>query len=140
MPWTSSKIAASSQGHCGPTKDVTTKLRSRPKAEFVKGCRERGVSPHSAQIEERRVKGLDARTTKKSGCKASLIVRRRIGQIFGWAKNIGGLRKSAHRGVERVNAACQYVGGACNLLRMARLVMCGSWPPAAPCTKKRRPL
>lgn len=87
----------------------------------MKGCRERGVSPHCAQIEGRQVEGLDARTTKKGGYKASLIVRRRIEQIFGWAKSIGGLSKSAHRGMERVNAACQYVGGAYNLLRMARL-------------------
>jgi transposase len=100
--------------------------------EFVKGCRERGVSPHCAQIEGRQVKGLDARTTKRGSYQASLIVRRRIEQIFGWAKSIGGLRKSAHRGVERVNAACQYVGAAYNLLRMARLAMSSSSaPPAA---------
>jgi transposase len=100
--------------------------------EFVKGCRARGVSPHCAQIEGRQVEGLDGRTTQRGGYKASLIVRRRIEQIFGWAKSIGGLRKSAHRGVERVNAACQYVGAAYNLLRLARLVMSsGSAPPAA---------
>ena len=46
--------------------------------EFVKGCRERGVSPHCAQIE-----GLDAPTTKRGSYQASLIVRRRIEQIFG---------------------------------------------------------
>ncbi len=127
--WTSSKNAASSPGHWEPTKGITTKLRSRPKAEIVKGCRERGVSPHCAQIEGRQVEGLDARTTKKGGYKASLIVRRRIEQIFGWAKSIGGLSKSAHRGMERVNAACQYVGGAYNLLRMARLAMSSYAPP-----------
>jgi len=76
------------------------------------------------------VEGLDGRTTKSGGYKASLIVRRRIEQIFSWAKSIGGLRKSTHRGVERVNAACQYVGGACNLLRMARLSMSSHAPPA----------
>ncbi len=76
--------------------------------------------------------GLDGRTTKSGGYQASLIVRRRIEQIFGWAKSIGGLRKSAHRGVERVNAACQYVGAAYNLLRLARLAMSsGNAPPAA---------
>jgi len=77
------------------------------------------------------VEGLDGRTTGKGGYQASLIVRRRIEQIFGWAKSIGGLRKSAHRGVERVNAACQYVGGAYNLLRMARLAVSSHAPPAA---------
>jgi hypothetical protein len=54
--------------------------------------------------------------------------RTRIEQIFGWAKSVGGLRKAAHRGVVRVHAACQYVVGACNLLRMARLSR-GSAPP-----------
>jgi transposase len=96
--------------------------------EFVEGCRQRGVIPHCAQIEGRKVAGLDGRTTSKGGYKASLIVRRRIEQIFGWAKSVGGLRQTAHRGVVRVHAACQYVVGACNLLRMARLGR-GSAPP-----------
>jgi len=95
----------------------------------VKGCRERGVAPHCAQIEGQQVTGLVGRTTKSGGYKASLIVRRRIEQIFGWAKSIGGLRKSAHRGVERVNAACQYVGGAYNLLRMALRPAASQTPP-----------
>jgi transposase len=99
--------------------------------EFVQGCRERGVAPHCAQIEGRNVEGLDGRTTSRRSYKSSLVVRRRIEQIFGWAKTMGGLRKSAHRGVARVNAACQYVCGAYNLLRMARLNLPGAAPPLA---------
>jgi hypothetical protein len=97
--------------------------------EFVQGCRERGIRPHCAQIAGRRVEGLDGRTTGTGGYKASLIVRRRIEQIFGWAKSIGGLRKCRHRGVRRVNAVCHYVGGAYNLLRMARLSLKSAAPP-----------
>lgn len=97
--------------------------------EFVQGCRERGVAPHCAQIEGRKVAGLDCRTTSKKSYKCSLVVRRRIEQIFGWAKVTGGLRKCAHRGVARVNAACQYVCGAYNLLRMARLSLHSAAPP-----------
>jgi transposase len=97
--------------------------------QFVQGCRERGVVPHCAQIEGRRIAGLDGRTTKRRACKTSLIVRRRIEQIFGWTKTIGGLRKAAHRGVARVHAACQYVCGAYNLLRMARLRLKSAAPP-----------
>lgn len=97
--------------------------------EFVKGCRERAIAPHVAQVEGRKVQGLDGRTTRTGGYKASLIVRRRIEQIFGWLKSVGGLRKARHRGVNRVHALCQYVGAACNLLRMARLLQQQTGPP-----------
>ena len=38
-------------------------------------------------------------------------------------------RKCRHRGVRRVNAVCHYVGGAYNLLRMARLCLKSAAPP-----------
>lgn len=96
----------------------------------MKDCREHAVTPHCAQIEGWRSRGsTDGRTTQSGGYQASLIVRRRIEKIFDWAKSIGGLRQRAHRGMKRVNAACQYVGAACNLLRLA--MNSSSEPPAS---------
>lgn len=50
-------------------------------------------------------------------------IRKRIEEIFGWTKTIGGFRKSRYRGVERSHAAGQYVGAALNLRRMAKLLV-----------------
>lgn len=92
-------------------------------AAFVSGCRERGIAPHAAQIDGRQVAGLDGRTTTKGAYRSSLIVRRRIEEIFGWVKTIGGLRRSRYRGVERTQLCAQMVGAAYNLVRMAKLML-----------------
>ena len=97
-------------------------------AGFVGGCRDLGLAPHVAQIKGRQVEGLDGRTTRTRGYRASLIVRRRIEEIFGWMKTTGGLRKSRYRGVARTNLCALFVGGAYNLVRMAKLIV--SPPPA----------
>jgi len=51
----------------------------------------------------------------------SQLVRKRIEELFGWAKTTGNFRRSRYRGVERTNAQGQYVSAAWNLLRMAKL-------------------
>lgn len=91
-------------------------------AGFVRGCRERRIAPHAAQIEGRAVAGLDGRTTARRGYRSSLMVRRRIEEIFGWIKTIGGMRRSRYRGVERTDLCAQMVGAAYNLVRMAKLL------------------
>ena len=88
---------------------------------FVAGCRERGISPHAALVEERRIEGLDRRTIGKSGYRKSQVIRKRVEEIFGWVKTIGGLRRSRYRGVERTQAWGHFVVSSYNLLRMARL-------------------
>lgn len=88
---------------------------------FVAGCRERGISPHAALFEGRRIEGLDRRTLGKSGYRKSQVIRKRVEEIFGWVKTIGGLRRSRYRGVERTQAWGYFVVSSYNLLRMARL-------------------
>jgi transposase len=87
---------------------------------FVAGCRQRGVSPHVA-CKEQKVEGLDRRTTASSGYQTSQRIRKRVEEICGWIKTIGGLRRSRYLGIERTQAWSYFVGGAYNLLRMARL-------------------
>ena len=90
--------------------------------DFVKSCRDRNVSPHVAQNTSRRRSALDARTTRHPSYAVSLKVRKRVEEIFGWMKTIGGFRKTRFRGVERTQLAAYFVGAAYNLLRMAKLL------------------
>ena len=48
-------------------------------------------------------------------------MRKRIEEIFGWSKTVGGFRQTRYRGVERTHAAGQYAVAALNPLRPAKL-------------------
>ena len=64
---------------------------------------------------------IDARTTRHAGYSVRMRVRKRIEEIFGWAKTIGGFRRTRFRGIARAQQAGYFVGAAYNLLRMANL-------------------
>ena len=88
---------------------------------FVAGCRERDISPHVSCKEGVRVAGLDKRTTESQGCYTSLRIRKRVEEIFGWIKTVGGFRRTRYLGIARTQAIAYFVAGTYNLLRMARL-------------------
>lgn len=94
---------------------------------FVRACREQGVTPHVAQVTYRR-SAIDARTTRHDGYGASMRIRKRVEEIFGWMKTIGGLRRSRYRGLRRTQLAAHLVGAAYNLLRLGSLLLT-SHPP-----------
>ena len=94
--------------------------------DLVQGCRERGIAPHVACKEKFPVRGLDGRTTTRAGYQTSQRVRKRIEEIIGWMKTIGGLRRSRYLGMERTQAWGYFVAGTYNLLRMARLARAAS--------------
>lgn len=89
--------------------------------KFVDGCREREISPHVACKEGIQVKGLDRRTTGGSGYQLSQKLRKRVEEIFGWMKTVGGLRRTRYRGRERTQAWVYFIASSYNLLRMAKL-------------------
>jgi transposase len=89
--------------------------------DFVKECRERAIAPHVACKDGVNLEGLDARTTGQRGYQTSQRIRKRVEEIFGWIKTVGGLRRSRYRGRERTQAWGYFVAGTYNLLRMARL-------------------
>jgi IS5 family transposase len=89
-------------------------------AAFVAGARAAGVTPHVAQ--RQRGSAIDGRTTRHPGYAVSQRLRKRVEEIFGWGKTIGGLRKSRYRGVARTALWTYVVGAAYNLLRMAKLL------------------
>jgi transposase len=92
-------------------------------AEFVAECRAIDVVPHVAQnITEYRGSRVDGRTTRHPGYAVSQRVRKRVEEIFGWAKTTANFRRTRFRGRLRTQLAAYVVGAAYNLLRMARLL------------------
>lgn len=90
---------------------------------FVAGCRALGVTPHVAQvINKHRGSMIDARTTRHAGYARSQRIRKRVEEIFGWMKTVGGFRKTRYRGLARTRMAGLMVGAAYNLMRMARMM------------------
>ena len=87
--------------------------------DFVDGCRAIGVVPHVAQ--KKRNSAIDRRTTRHATYGLSQRLRKRIEEIFGWMKTVGGIRRTRFKGRARTEMAALLVGAAYNLLRMARL-------------------
>ncbi len=94
----------------------------------TQGCvadmRARGVTPHVAQNTTRRKSTIDGRTTCRPGYAISQRIRKRIEEIWGWAKEVGGLRRSRFRGVKKLQWASYLVGAAYNLARLAGMLRC----------------
>ena len=90
--------------------------------DFVAEMRRLSVTPHVTQNNKKRRSAIDGRTTRHAGYAASLRVRKRIEEVFGWMKTVGGLRKTRHRGTERVGWMFTFVAAAYNLVRLPKLL------------------
>ncbi|MCA9490896.1 MAG: IS5 family transposase [Myxococcales bacterium] len=92
--------------------------------DFVRACRERRITPHVAQNQHvGRSSAIDNRTVHHPGYRVSSRARLLIEKIFGWAKTIGGYRRSRFRGRGRTRAAGLMVMSAFNLLRISKLTI-----------------
>jgi transposase len=89
--------------------------------DFVCRLRQRGIRPHLACVRGRRTPGLDGRTTRHAGYVLSQRIRKRVEEIIGWIKPVGGLRRTRFRGLARTQHAAYLVGAAYNLLRIGHL-------------------
>ena len=97
------------------------RIRDRPldlNATRRSSARARRVTPHVTQKE---LSGIDGRTTGRPGHIVSQRVRKRIEQIFGRGKRIGGLAHSHFKGRRRTELSALFVATAYNLLRISRL-------------------
>ncbi len=90
--------------------------------EFVAEMRRLGVTPHVTQNTKGRRSAIDGRTTRHAGYAISLRIRKRIEEVFGWMKTVGVLRKTRHRGTERVGWMFTFVAAAYNLVRLPKLL------------------
>jgi len=95
--------------------------------DFVDALRELKVTPHVAQNNKRRRSAIDDRTVRHAGYAISQRMRKRVEEIFGWIKTVGNLRKTRHRGLERVDWMFAFTAAAYNLVRM-RTLLKGSVP------------
>ncbi len=94
--------------------------------DFVRHLRDHDIRPHIARIEGRKTPGLDGRTTCTEGYKISQRKRKRIEEIFGWLKTVGGMRKTRFIGQAKTQIAAYLSAAAYNLLRIAKLQSAGS--------------
>jgi len=97
--------------------------------DFVHELRNRNVTPHIAidghltKTGSYRKTAVDRRTTRHLGYAVSLRVRKRIEEAFGWIKIVAGLRKTKHRGVDRVGCAFALAATAYNLVRIPKIAV-----------------
>lgn len=87
---------------------------------FVDGLKRLLATPHMAQKDKGTA--LDKRTTRHEGYQVSQRVRKRVEEIFGWLKTTGGLRKTRHRGLDKVGWMFEFSMTAYNLMRMRNLI------------------
>jgi transposase len=91
-------------------------------ADFVEELRTLNVRPHVAQNTNRRRSAIDKRTTWHPGYAASIRIRKRIEEAFGWIKTVAGLRKTKLRGLDKVDWAFAFTATAYNLVRLPKLL------------------
>jgi len=85
---------------------------------FVADVRALNATPHVAQ---KKHSAVDGRTTRHEGYQISQVKRKRVEEIFGWMKTVGGLRKLRHRGLELVGWMFTFTAAAYNLVRIRNL-------------------
>jgi transposase len=97
-------------------------------AAFVGELRQRQVTPHIAIDGNIRVNGtprrtaIDARTTRHPGYGISQVIRKRVEEIFGWVKPIGGLMQLKLRGLDKVKGKFTLSLAAYDLVRIPKLL------------------
>ncbi|MBV9325487.1 MAG: transposase [Chloroflexi bacterium] len=80
------------------------------------------MTPHVTQNTSGRRSAIDGRTTRHPGYAMSQRIRKRVEEIFGWMKSVGGFRRTRYLGLENTQMAGYLVATAYNLVRIVRLV------------------
>lgn len=88
-------------------------------AEFAEDLRAMNITPHIAA--RKGGKSVDGRTTRHTGYAISQRKRKRVEEIFGWAKTVGPLRKAKLRGKEKIDWLFTMSIAVFNLVRMRNL-------------------
>jgi len=97
------------------------------KGSFPQDLLDLGITPHIAINEKGGAADSPARRfVKRAGYATSQRVRKRVEEIFGWMKAIGGFRRTRYKGRERTQMAGYLVAAAYNLVRMSRMVEIGA--------------
>jgi len=89
--------------------------------DFVAETRNMKATPHVAQNNKGRRSAIDGRTTRHPGYAVRQQKRKRVEEIFGWMKTVGGMRKLRHRGLHLVGWMFTLTAAAYNLVRIRNL-------------------
>ena len=89
--------------------------------DFVKEARNMNATAQVAQNNKGRKSAIDGRTTRHPGYAISQKKRKRVEEIFGWMKTVGGMRKLRHRGLQLVGWMFTFAAAAYNLVRIRNL-------------------
>jgi transposase len=89
--------------------------------DFVQGCRELRITPHVARNLSGRRSAIDERTVRHPGYAVSQRLRKRVEEIFGWTKTVGGGRKLRYVGVRKNQLWAELTAATFNLVRLANL-------------------
>lgn len=108
------QVSGSGQVTVGADKGYDTK-------DFVAQARVLDATPHVAQNTSGRRSAIDGRTTRHEGYTISQRIRKRVEEVFGWMKTIGLMRKTRHKGVNRVGWMFVFAAAVYNLVRMRNL-------------------
>ena len=87
---------------------------------FVAECRRMCVTPHVAA--KAKHSAIDRRTMRHAAYAASQQKRKLIEECFDWMKTIGRMRKTQHKGTERVGWTFVLAGAVYNLGRIRNLI------------------
>jgi transposase len=90
--------------------------------ELVRELRGMNITPHVAQNNTHRRSAVDQRTTRHAGYEISQRKRKRVEQVFGWMKVVGGLKKVKLRGIDKVGWLFTFTAAAYNLCRLRNLM------------------
>lgn len=90
---------------------------------FAEELRERNITPHIAK--RTNGKSIDGRTTRHNGYAISQRKRKRVEEIFGWAKTVALIRKVKMRGKAKVDWLFTMCIAVFNLVRMRNMELEG---------------
>ncbi|MDB5382636.1 MAG: transposase [Rhodospirillales bacterium] len=77
---------------------------------------------HVAQHTNGRRSAINGRPTRHAGYAVSQRVRKQIEEVFGWGKEIGGMRRTLLRGLDRVGWSFTLRVTAYHLIRLPKLL------------------
>jgi len=80
------------------------------------------MRPHLAIPDKAPAHSPARRFCRSAGYRVSQVIRKRVEEIFGWAKTVGGFRTTRMKGRVKTWTSGFYVMAAYNLTRMARLL------------------
>jgi len=92
--------------------------------QFGEELRERGVTPHIARSRDvRRIRHVvNDHVANGRRYQWSQRARKKVEEIFGWMKTVGGFRKTRYRGQKRTALWACITAAAYNLVRLSRLL------------------